>query len=227
MSCESCGKDLPRDSAFCPECEEGRSVRSAREMVDLAHTSGLVRGRAAGGIPEVPDAPDTPDGVPELPDAAPLPDVAAGQIPTGEVAATDADLVSSVDKARVREEARRAAQALVETAQTDLREELAEIAEREARIEQREEALAATDRDARPPPPPTDEERIWQETDERTRLHGTAMPWGEAREARRDRGDDSETGEHGGFNCCVVVGVAFMLVILLLSILGLILNVAQ
>lgn len=136
MRCNRCGRDLPEDAAFCPECGERSPARSAAEMVNLAHTEGLVRGRSAGEVPDLPEVPQIPDVMLEAPEPAPLPEAPGMAIPGGEAAS--ADLTTGfLDKARLREQKRRAAQALVESAQTELREELAEIAEQESMIRSR------------------------------------------------------------------------------------------
>ncbi|MFP4249989.1 MAG: zinc-ribbon domain-containing protein [Armatimonadota bacterium] len=235
MRCESCGTDLPEDAAFCPECGERNRALSAGEMIDLTHTSGLVRGREAGEVPSVPEPAGAPEGTPEIPDAAPLPDASGGAIPTGQAAATDATALSGVDRARLREEARRAAQALAETAQDTLREELAEIAEKETLIEQLGQEVEEVS-PSEEPPPPSAEERMWDDTQERARLHGVGMPWGEETVSGGGEGDGADerigekieaAAEEDGGKCCAWGCATLSVLLFLFFILSFILNVAQ
>ncbi len=234
MRCENCGTNLPEDAAFCAECGERQPTHSAAEMVDIAHTSGLVRGRAAGEVPDPAGAPDLPDSVPEIPKAAPLPAARGGGDDGGE-SALEAAVLSSVDRARIREEARRAAQALVESAQIELQEELAEAAEDRwlaADLDYELEQIYPTDE---PPPPPSAEERMWAETRERARLHGTEVPFGEeedttpeSQKGDRSLGETLESdAEDGGGQCCGYGCLALFVVLFLLFLLGYILNVVQ
>lgn len=241
MRCEGCGKDLPEDAAFCPECGDRTPAMSAREIVDLAHTGGLVRGRAAGEIPDMPGDPELPDEVPEVPEVAPLPEAPGMEIPGGEVASADIS-TGFLDKARVREEKRRAAQALVESAQVELREELAEIAEREI-ID--EEALieasgrrteSAYPREQAPPPPPPAGERMIGDTRERAERHGVDVPpaagWGPevntgGRETSPLEQNVEEMSAEEGSNCCSIGCVALSVILFVFFIIGFIANVVQ
>ncbi|MGM0494734.1 MAG: zinc-ribbon domain-containing protein [Armatimonadota bacterium] len=234
MRCENCGTNLPEDAVFCPECGGRGRSRSAKEMIDLSHTTGLVRGREAGEVPSVPDPSEPPDAVPDIPQPSPLPDAPDTAIPTGRAAATDATALSGVDRARLREEARRAAQALAETAQDKLSEELAEIAEKEKLIEERGYEVEEVYPSEAPPPPPTStEERMWEDTQERARLHGVGMPWGEETEAGRDEGAErigekiEAAAEEDGGKCCAWGCVTLFVLIFLFFILSFILNVVQ
>ncbi|MGI5817966.1 MAG: zinc ribbon domain-containing protein [Armatimonadota bacterium] len=225
MRCESCGKSVAKDAAFCSECGARATVRSARELVDLAQTSGLVRGAPIDDVPDPADIPEFPADVPEIPEAAPLPEAMGMALPTGEVAETDASVASSVGKARIREERRRAAQALVETAQTELREELAELAEREARIEaatRGDEIAHSRGGPPPPPPPPAFEERIWAETRERAEMHGLTAPR-QAGASDPER-ESEQAGEDRNANCltygCIAVVVGLFLILLLQLILS-------
>jgi hypothetical protein len=227
MRCESCGKDLPEDAAFCPDCGERTPAMSAGEIVDLAHTGGLVRGRAAGQVPEMPEDPELPDEVPELPEAAPLPDAPGMEIPGGEAASADI-ATGFLDKARLREEKRRAAQALVETAQTELREELSELADEESLIRARGYDLEEVYPTEKPPPPPpeeTVEQRMWAETEERAERHGVEVPGAE--DDRRIGEKLEDTVDEGGWNCLAYGCVALFALMFIFFIIGFIVNVAQ
>lgn len=236
MRCENCGRDLPEDAAFCPDCGQRTPARSAAEIVELAHTAGLVRGRESGQVPDVPEIPGIPDAVPELPETAPLPDAPGMEIPGGE-AATANITTGFLDRARLREERRRAAQALVESAQTELREELAEIAERESMIAARGydlEEVYPTQKPPPPPPPSSLEESIWADTEERAKLHGVEMPWGADEEAQSRQQDNRRLGEKlqaaaekDGSKCCTFSCVALIVAAFALFVLGFILITIQ
>ena len=235
MRCESCGTDLPEDAAFCPKCGKRTPARSAGEIVDLAHTGGLVRGRAAGQVPEIPEAPEIPEDVPEFPEAAPLPEAPGMEIPGGE-AASAAVATGFLDRARLREEKRRAAQALVETEQTDLREKLADVAEKQSLIERRgyEPADVYPKQEPPPPPPPSAEERMWEDTQERAEAHGVKVPWSDEDARQPWQQDERRPGEkleaavdRGGTSCVAWGCVALFVLLFLFFVVGFIINVTQ
>lgn len=236
MRCEGCGRDLPEGAAFCPECGERTPTLSAGEMVSFAHTGGLVRGRQATEVPEAPEVPEMPGGVPEIPEPAPLPDAPERAVPGDEASGVEGADYAYLDRARLREEKRRAAQALVESAQIELREELEELAQKEALIEAA--AYEADDAyrtdEPPPPPPPSAEERMWAETRERARLHGLTPPI----EAQEERGETRgrsvfdavrPTGgsEPTGQNCCAYGCVTLFVLTIAALIVGTIINILR
>jgi hypothetical protein len=237
MRCESCGKDLAEGAAFCPECGERSPAMSAREIVDLAHTGGLVRGRAAGQVPDMPEDPELPDDVPDLPEAAPLPEAPGMEIPGGEVASAGVR-TGFLDKARVREEKRRAAQALVESAQQELREELTDIPDKESLIAERGYDVDDVYSDVEPPPPPPQSatERMMEETRERAERHGVDLPMGagggpEGTTSGRETSPLEEkveelTAEQGS-NCCSVGCVAGFVLLFVFFLIGFLMNFVQ
>jgi hypothetical protein len=87
-----------------------------------------------------------------------------------------------------------------------------------------------------PPPPPSTEERMWEDTRERARKHGVAMPWGEERTVGQEKGGE-RIGERGerieaaaeedGGKCLAWGCITLFVLLFLFFVLGLILNVVQ
>jgi len=236
MRCKNCGRDLPRDAAFCPECGERTFPRAAEEVMELAGTSGLIRGGEADSVPDAPEPPEIPDDVPEIPDAAALPDGPSAGGGTAE-AALDVSLVSSIDKARIREEARRAAQALVEYEQAEPEEQVEQAPEKSSPIADRGyelERVYPTEEPPPPPPAPGVEERMWEDTVERARQHGIEIPGGEQEPEYQWQKDERAIGEklasaveQGDKGCCAYGCIALFILLFLLFVVGFIMNVVQ
>jgi len=233
MRCESCGKELPDDAAFCAECGERTRPRSASEIADFAHTAGLVRGREEDIVPEVPERAEAAESVPEIPAGASLPDGTGAELGTEAMtatgSATDGAPEGFIEAARLREEKRRAAQALAEAAQLELHEELEGVPQPDTMIWEQEVAdegghvgMGAQPPPPPPPPPPSVDERMWAETRERAKLHGVPPPVDavddpldkraqELLDAKADTDDDKS-----GQNCCAYGCAAFFIVMFLL-----------
>jgi hypothetical protein len=194
-------------------------------MIDLAHTSGLVRGWSDVQVPDAAEIPEMPEQAPEIPEAAPLPEAPGMEIPGGDAAAAQMPPESFLDKARLREDRRRAAQALVETAQVELQEELKEIAEKESLIEARGYDLEDVYPQEEPPPPPPSEERMWEETRERAERHGVREYVGDNMPST-DQPTQEEI-EESGQNCCSYGCIAFFMVLFIFFLIGFIINVVQ
>ncbi len=236
MRCESCGKELPEDAAFCAECGERTPPRSAGEIADFAHTSELVRGRDEGVVPELPEPAEAADSVPEIPAGASLPAGAGAELTTEAMTATGSATggvpEGFIEAARVREEKRRAAQALVEAAQLQLHDEREGIPqpdtmiwEQEAPAEGGHVGMGAEPPPPPPPPPPPIDARMWEGTRERAELHGVGLPTQAPEDPLQQRArrlleaDDSATDEEkSGQNCCAYGCIAFFVVMFLFLI---------
>lgn len=211
MRCENCGRGLADDAAFCPDCG-ARAATSAGGVYELARTAGLIGGSVASGIPDAPEPAEAAKDVPEVPEPAELPEVGADRVggtDTADVAAPE----DFLDSAKVREVHRRAAQAIVETAQSDLRDELADIARRDDMLEAASRDAADLARSAEqermihpaatsppPPPPPSAYEQMSAETSERAAAQSMSP-------------DAQEAVEVSGGRCCAAGCVIFILLV--------------
>ncbi len=232
MRCENCGTELPEDAVFCPECGEhtptGEAAHSAGEMIDLAHTEGLVRGWEGGQVPEPAEAPEIPDEPPEIPEMPELPEVEGMHIPAGSAASARAPGDTATARARLREKERRAAQALVESAQIELDEELAELADEKSLIEAAGydvEDVYPQPEEEPPPPPPSAEERMWEETRERAERHSMREFVGDTYAESPEQ--ETDQTEESGQNCCAYGCIALFVVLFLFFVAGFIFNIAQ
>lgn len=186
MRCESCGKVLSEDSAFCSECGVRTRPHSAGELAQLARSTGLISTESGAG-PAIPEPAEAAADIPSIPEPAPLP---GEKLTAGWDAARAAQAEGReefVAAAHVREEKRRAAQALLEAADREIEEELGFPEQSDTMIWQQQtpEAGGHVGMGTAPPPPPPPplppaEERVWADVRERSALHGVGTPGGTA-----------------------------------------------
>jgi len=239
MRCESCGKELPEDAAFCAECGAQTRPESAGVTALLAATTGLVSSARAESderpaeVPDVPEPAEAADSVPGIPGAALLPEGSGAEMTTEAMTATGSATGGMpeefIEAARVREEKRRAAQTLVEAAQLQLHEEREGVPQPDTMIwEQKvvgEGGHVGMDAPPPPPPPPSVDERMWDETRERAELHGVGLPTQAPEDPLQQRArrlleaDSASTDEEkSGQNCCAYGCIAFFVVLFLFLI---------
>jgi hypothetical protein len=225
MRCESCGRDLPRGAAFCPECGARTANPGTEEIIGLARTAGLTGREGAGGVPAMPEMAEIPEDAPAIPDIAPLPEAAGMVIPGGETATTEEATVSRLDSAKLREEQRRAVQALEETQQTTREERLEQLAEGGSQIAAHGyevEDVYPTPEPPPPPPPPSAEERMWEETRERAAAYGVDVP-GEPTAGRQALSALKEADKKGQ-RFCALGCAAFFILFFIIFLVGLIMD---
>ena len=210
MRCQSCDSELLEDTVFCTACGgKSAEIDAAVEMAELARTEGLVAGRRAPGVPDIPEAAPIPERAPAIPAIAELPDAPRISLQGAEVAMTETVPADVIASARLRELKRREAQSLIETAQSDLLEELADAAAVEAAEEspgydlgdafQRSRMLPEQERSPRPPPPPAGERAQARRATESTSVPTSAY--------------DEETVSPA--TCLVTVVITMMLLLLM------------
>ncbi len=183
MRCENCGKVLPEDSPFCSECGVRTRPHSAGEMAQLARSTGLISTESGAG-PAIPEPAEAATDVPPIPEPAPLPGERRGDGGQRTQILAAGDREEFVAAAHLREEKRRAAQALLEAADREIEEELGFPEQSDTMIWQQQtpEAGGHVGMGTAPPPPPPPplppaEERIWAEVGERSEVHGVG-PFG-------------------------------------------------